>query len=313
MYLGVDLGGINIASGIVDDNGNIIKKISTPTPKTPEEVADVIASQVISLLDETKETVSYVGIGSPGTISPRSGKIIYWSNLNFNQVYLGDMVANRCGLRVLMENDAGCAALGEYIAGAGKNASSLIVITLGTGIGGGAVINGKLYTGLNHAGLEVGHMVVEHNGKLCNCKRRGCFEMYCSATALINDAKDEMNSNKDSILWTKCKNDTSLLNGKIIFDAYELGDMVATNVVSKFLEYLSNGVVSLVNIFQPEVFCIGGGLMGAGDLILNPLKETLDKEDYARNNKQRTTLVKAKLGNDAGIIGAAMLEKFQVK
>jgi len=231
----------------------------------------------------------------------------YWSNLDLHHVPLAQMITDRTGLPVLMENDAGCAALGEYIAGAGKGSQSMVVITLGTGIGGGAVLNGKLYTGLNHAGLEVGHLVIEHNGRPCTCGRKGCFETYCSATALIREARKAMASSSDSILWSLAETPEKV-NGKLIFDAYSQGDSTAAVVVNEFLSYLGDGVSSLVNIFQPEVFCIGGGLAGAGEAILSPVREILDREDYARSSSKRTRLVKARLGNDAGIIGAAMLK-----
>jgi len=307
LYLGIDLGGINTAAGLVNDKGKIVARRSVPTPRTPEGVADAIAGHVKGLLEDADGSVTYIGLGSPGTIEPDIGMVEYWSNLDFHHVPLAQMITDRTGLPVLMENDAGCAALGEYIAGAGKGSQSMVVIRLGTGIGGGAVLNGKLYTGLNHAGLEVGHLVIEHNGRPCTCGRKGCFETYCSATALIREARKAMASSSDSILWSLAETPEKV-NGKLIFDAYSQGDSTAAVVVNEFLSYLGDGVSSLVNIFQPEVFCIGGGLAGAGEAILSPVREILDREDYARSSSKRTRLVKARLGNDAGIIGAAMLK-----
>ena len=306
MYLGIDLGGINVAAGLVSEAGKIVSHRSVPTPRTPEGVADAIADHVKTLLNEADGTVTYIGLGSPGTIEPDRGMVEYWSNLDFHHVPLGAMIEERTGLPVRMENDAGCAALGEYIAGAGKGSSSMVVITLGTGIGGGAVLNGKLYTGMNHAGLEVGHLVIEHNGRPCTCGRKGCFETYCSATALIREAFRVMDWAPESLLWALA-GDKEKVNGKMIFEAYKQGDDLAVGVVREFLEYLGDGVASLVNIFQPEIFAIGGGLAGAGETILAPVREILDREDYARGSSRRTRLVKARLGNDAGIIGAAML------
>ena len=306
MYLGIDLGGINVAAGLVSETGKVVSHRSVPTPRTPEAVADAIAVHVKSLLTETDETVEYIGLGSPGTIEPDTGLVEYWSNLDFHHVPLGAMIEERTGIPVRMENDAGCAALGEYIAGAGKGSASMVIITLGTGIGGGAVLNGKLYTGLNHAGLEAGHMVIEHGGRPCTCGRRGCFETYCSATALIREARRTMESAPESLLWSLA-GDREKVNGKLIFEAYKRGDPAAGPVVREFLKYLGDGVASLVNIFQPEVFAIGGGLAGAGETILAPVREILDREDYARGSSKRTRFVKARLGNDAGIIGAAML------
>ena len=306
MYLGIDLGGINVAAGLVSDTGEVVSHRSVPTPRTPNAVADAIADHVKNLLSKTGGTVEYIGLGAPGTINPDTGVVEYWSNLDFHHVPLASMITERTGLPVRMENDAGCAALGEYIAGAGKGSSSMVVITLGTGIGGGAVLDGRLYTGLNHAGLEVGHLVVEHKGRQCTCGRRGCFETYCSATALIRETRKAMDSAPDSLLWTLAGSKEKI-NGKLIFEAYGRGDAAATAAVEEFLEYLGDGVSSLVNIFQPEVFAIGGGLAGAGEAILDPVRRILNHEDYARESSKRTKLVKAKLGNDAGIIGAAML------
>ena len=277
MYLGIDLGGINVAAGLVNDHGKIVSRRSVPTPRTPDAVADAICG---------KGTFTFEKIGI---------------NDEFGQSGKPPVLFEAYGL-----TDAGCAALGEYIAGAGRGSSSMVVITLGTGIGGGAVLNGKLYTGLNHAGLEVGHLAIEHGGRLCTCGRRGCFETYCSATALIREARRAMEQTPDSLLWTLAGGKEKV-NGKLIFDAYGQGDPTARTVVEEFLSYLGDGVVSLVNIFQPEVFAIGGGLAGAGEAILGPVREILDREDYARGSSKRTRLVKAKLGNDAGIIGAAVL------
>ena len=226
MYLGIDLGGINVAAGLVSDTGEVVSHRSVPTPRTPNAVADAIADHVKNLLSKTGGTVEYIGLGAPGTIDPDTGVVEYWSNLDFHHVPLASMITERTGLPVRMENDAGCAALGEYIAGAGKGSSSMVVITLGTGIGGGAVLDGRLYTGLNHAGLEVGHLVVEHKGRQCTCGRRGCFETYCSATALIRETRKAMDSAPDSLLWTLAGSKEKI-NGKLIFEAYGRGDAAA--------------------------------------------------------------------------------------
>lgn len=309
MFIGIDLGGINTAAGLVDDKGIIVEKRSLPTPKIPEEVADTIAKHVRDLIALSDGTVKYVGIGSPGIIDPDNGMIEYWSNLDFNNVLLGKMVEERTGFPVLLENDAACAALGEFRSGAGKGFRSLIAVTLGTGVGGGAVLDGKLYTGTNHASLEIGHMVIEHNGRLCTCGRRGCFETYCSATALIREARLAMDAYPDSLLW-KLAGSKENVNGKTVFDAYEKNDPCAKKVVGEFIDYLGNGITSLINIFQPDVLCIGGGISGAGETLLSPLREIIDREDYAKACKVRTRIVKAELGNDAGIIGAALLGSY---
>lgn len=307
MYIGIDLGGINLAAGLVNDSGEIISRRSVPTPKTPEAVAQAIAEHVWGLLADSDGSVKYIGIGSPGVIDPVNGVVEYWSNLDFHDVPIAEMVAKLTGIPVFVENDASCAALGEYKAGAGKGSRSMLVVTLGTGVGGGAVLDGKLYGGVNNAALEIGHFVIEHNGRLCTCGRRGCFEAYCSATALMKEARKAMDSAPDSVLW-EYAGTKEAINGKLIFDAYAVKDPAAVKVVDEFISYLGDGITSLVNIFQPDVVCVGGGIAGAGETLLAPVREILDREDYARHCKKRTKLIKAMLGNDAGIIGAAMLK-----
>lgn len=305
-YIGIDLGGINIAAGLVSEDGAILVSRSVPTPRKPHEVADAIAEHVRAILAQTEEKPGYIGIGAPGSIDPVNGVIEYWSNLDFHDVPLAAMVSERTGLPAILENDANCAALGEYVAGAGKGSRSLIVITLGTGIGGGAVLNGKLYTGLNGAGLEVGHLVIEHDGRPCTCGRKGCFETYCSATALIRQARMAMWADRGSLLW-ELAGTPEKVNGKIVCEAAARGDASAEETLNDFTEYLGCGVTSLINVFQPEVLCVGGGLAGAGEQIMSPVRAIVDKEGYVRGDRPRTRIQKAELGNDAGIIGAALL------
>ena len=313
-YLGIDLGGTNVAAAVVDKDGTILGKVSLPTPRTgAEAVADQMAAAARGAAEQagiTLEQVESVGIGSPGTIEPDKGLIKFWSNLDFEDVPLGELVEARLNKRIYLENDANAAALGEYAAGAGKGSQSMVAITLGTGVGGGAVLNGKLYTGFNYAGMEVGHFVIEHGGRLCTCGRRGCFEAYCSATALIKRTREIMEETPDSLLW-QLAGSLDKVNGRTPFDAAAQGDAAAGKVIDEYLDYLGCGVASLVNIFQPEVFCIGGGPSAQGETLMAPVRYILNREDYARNSVHRTRLVRAALGNDAGIIGAALLPLFR--
>ena len=256
------------------------------------------------------DEIASVGIGSPGTIEPDTGVIRYWSNLNFSNVPLTSLMAERLHKEIYLENDANAAALGEFAAGAGKGSQSMVAITLGTGVGGGAVLNGKLYTGFNYAGMEVGHFVIEHDGRPCTCGRKGCFEAYCSATALIKRTREVMEEDRSSKLW-ELAGSLEAVNGRTPFDAAALGDAAAGKVIDEYLNYLGCGVASLVNIFQPEVFCIGGGPSAQGETLMAPVRYILNREDYARNSVHRTRLVRAALGNDAGIIGAALLPLFR--
>ena len=315
-YLGIDLGGTNIAAAVVNEKGEMLGKVSLPTPRDvpAEQVADQMAAASRAAVEQvglSMDDIASVGIGSPGTIEPDTGVIRFWSNLDFSNVPLAALMRERLNKEIYLENDANAAALGEYAAGAGKGSQSMVAITLGTGVGGGAVLNGKLYTGFNYAGMEVGHFVLEQGGRLCTCGRRGCFEAYCSATALIKRTRELMEKNPKSLLWKLAEGDLAKVNGRLPFDAAALGDAVAGKVVDEYVEYLGSGVASLVNILQPEVFCIGGGLSNQGETLMAPVRYILNREDYARNNAHRTRLMRAQLGNDAGIIGAAMLPKFR--
>lgn len=313
-YLGIDLGGTNVAAAVVDGEGTILGKVSLPTPRTgAEAVADQMAAAARAAVEQagiTLEQVESVGIGSPGTIEPAEGLIKFWSNLDFENVPLTALMAERLNKPIYLENDANAAALGEYAAGAGKGSQSMVAITLGTGVGGGAVLGGKLYTGFNYAGMEVGHFVIEHNGRPCTCGRKGCFEAYCSATALIKRTREVMEENRDSLLW-QLAGSLDKVNGRTPFDAAAQGDAAAGKVIDEYVDYLGCGVASLVNVFQPEVFCIGGGPSAQGETLMAPVRYILNREDYARNSVHRTRLVRAALGNDAGIIGAALLPLFR--
>ena len=313
-YLGIDLGGTNVAAAVVDREGTILGKVSLPTPRAgAEAVADQMAAAARAAAEKAGvplEQVESVGIGSPGTIEPEQGLIRFWSNLNFVDVPLGGLMEARLHKKIYLENDANAAALGEYAAGAGKGSQSMVAITLGTGVGGGAVLNGKLYTGFNYAGMEVGHFVIEYGGRLCTCGRKGCFEAYCSATALIKRAREVMEEHPDSLLW-QLAGSLEGVDGRTPFDAAAQGDAAAGKVIDEYVNYLGCGVASLVNIFQPEVFCIGGGPSAQGETLMAPVRYILNREDYARNSVRRTRLVRAALGNDAGIIGAALLPLFR--
>ena len=313
-YLGIDLGGTNVAAAVVDQDGTILGKVSLPTPRTgPEAVADQMAAAARAAAEQAgigMEEIQSVGIGSPGTIEPQHGLIKFWSNLDFEDVPLAALMEERLNKSIYLENDANAAALGEFAAGAGKGSQSMVAITLGTGVGGGAVLGGKLYTGFNYAGMEVGHFVIEHGGRQCTCGRKGCFEAYCSATALIKRTREVMEENPDSLLW-QLAGSLDKVNGRTPFDAAAQGDAAAGKVIDEYVDYLGCGVASLVNIFQPEVFCIGGGPSAQGETLMAPVRYILNREDYARNSVHRTRLVRAALGNDAGIIGAALLPLFR--
>lgn len=213
---------------------------------------------------------------------------------------------NTLGKKVYVENDANSAAWGEFVAGSGKDTDSMVLLTLGTGVGSGIILNGHLFRGAFGTGAELGHAVIIADGEECTCGRRGCLETYASATALINQAKKAASENPDCEIMKICKDDINRINGKTVFMA---NDDVSQNVIDTYLGYLSEGIVNIVNMFQPEVICLGGGVSGAGERILEPLQNAIKENAFARFGKKHTQIKIASLGNDAGIIGAALLWK----
>lgn len=311
-YVGIDLGGTNIVAGVVDENYNIINKASVKTnrPRPEKEIADDMAKVALQAITEanlTIDDVEWIGIGTPGIANSKEGIIEYSCNLGFDNTPMVKYIQEHVNKPVYVENDANAAAYGEYVAGAGKGHNSLVCITLGTGVGGGVVIDDKILTGFNFAGAEIGHMVIEVDGVQCSCGRKGCFEAYSSATGLIRMTKEAMENDKNSSMWDLVRERNNKVSARISYDAMRLGDKSATEVVDKFTKYLASGLTNVINIFQPEVLCIGGGVCNEGDALLNPVKELVSKEVYTRNSPKNTEIVIAKLGNDAGIIGAAFL------
>lgn len=313
MYkVGIDLGGTNIAVGVVDENYNIIgrSKAKTACPRPAAEiVADMAEATKRAVADAgiTLQQISEIGIGSPGAINSKDGIVVHAYNLGFFDVPLAAMLKEQLGVDCFLGNDANAAAYGEYLAGSGKEADSFVMITLGTGVGGGVIIDNRMLVGCNYAGAELGHISIRAGGEPCTCGRRGCWEAYASATALIRQAKQAMKSNEDSKLWIMCEGNIDDVDGKMVFDAMHKGDVTAKAVVNRYISYIAEGVTDLVNIFQPDILSIGGGICAQGDVITKPIEAFLDQNDFARDYKKRAKVKIATLGNDAGIIGAAFL------
>lgn len=313
MYrVGIDLGGTNIVSGVVDEQYNIIAKarLKTNSNRGFEAVVHDMATTAKMALEMANVDISEVdavGIGSPGAINSEKGIVNYAYNLGFKDVHLTEMLENELGVKTFLENDANAAAYGEFIAGAGKGTNDFILITLGTGVGGGMIINNKIFSGFNFVGAEIGHMVIVQDGEQCICGRKGCWEAYASATALIRQTRAEMLENKSSVMWEIVKGNIDNVNGLTAFDGMRKGDISAKKVVDEYINYIATGVVNMVNIFQPEVFCIGGGICNEGETLLNPIIEKLNAENFGKNIEPKVKLKTATLGNDAGIIGAAYL------
>jgi glucokinase len=316
-YLGIDLGGTHIAAGIVDENKKIIAKDSTPTnlPRPHIEVMQDIADLSKRLIEEANIDISeiaWIGVGTPGTANRKTGVVEYSNNIRFDNYPLKDVLEKLINKTVYIENDANCAAYGEYMAGAAKGAESAVVITLGTGVGSGIIVNNTIVNGYNFAAGELGHTVIEYNGRDCNCGRKGCWESYCSATALIAMTKEAMQNDKKSIMWSIAEGDIDNTGGKTAFDAMRAGDKSGISVVDTFISYLACGLTNVINIFQPEILCIGGGVSKEGDYLLKPLSVIIEKEHYSHNCIKQTKLCIAQLGNDAGIVGASMLGKLEI-
>jgi len=312
-YLGIDLGGTNIAVGVVNENFEIVKKGSTPTlaHRSAEEIIKDMGALCVRLMEEagiTAEEVAYAGIASPGSVDPANGLLVYANNLPFQNFAICETLKKYCPVeKVYLENDANAAALGEAMGGAAKGAKLSLMITLGTGLGGGVILDGKVYSGFNFAGAELGHTVIEYDGAPCTCGRKGCWEAYSSATGLVRMTKEKMVICTDSLMWTLCDGELGKASARTAFDAAKKGDKAGAEVVDTYIKYLACGVTNMINIFQPNVLSIGGGVCNEGDYLLKPLCEIVEKDQYTRDQAVKTKICIAELGNDAGIVGAAAL------
>ena len=312
LRIGIDLGGTNIVAAVVNDEYEMVGKAKTPTatPRSADEIFDDIAKvckEAMAQAGVTIKDIFSVGIGTPGTVN-KEGVIEFANNLGFVNVPAKEMLIERLGIEnVYVDNDANCAALGEAQAGSGHGAKDFIAVTLGTGVGSGVIINGKIVAGVNNAGGECGHSVIVVDGEPCTCGRKGCWEAYASATALINQTKAAMEKYPDSVMHELVKANGGKVDGRTAFDAMRRGDIAGIKVVDAYVKYVACGLINLVNIFQPETICIGGGICNEGETLLRPHRRYIDSERYSVYSKIQSKIVKAELGNDAGIIGAALL------
>ena len=314
MYrIGIDLGGTNIAVGIVDEKGNILYKDSIKTlcdQRTSEELVEEMAKFTVKVVSDagfTMDDIISVGVGSPGTPDAKNGILLYANNLKMFNVPMRAIMQKYINKPIYLGNDANCAALGEVVAGGAKNTSSAIMITLGTGVGGGIVIDNKIYDGFNNAGGELGHFVMVVDGEQCSCGRKGCFEAYSSATALIKQTRKAAEENPGSLINDIVDKDLNKISGRTAFEAMKAGDETGKAVVDNYVRYLGEGIISLINIFQPEVFLIGGGISKEKEDLYEPLKEMVKNFGYNKDEFKQTKVMPAVLRNDAGIIGAAFL------
>ncbi len=309
--IGIDLGGTNIKAGIVDKQNKLVSTHSCPTlvDRSPKEIiadmADACEKVAKNIGIKVSDCLS-CGIGSPGTVDATSGEVIYSNNFSWKHIPLGKQMRELLHMPVKVTNDANCAALGEFVAGAAKFAKSTVLLTLGTGVGSGIVIDGKIFEGGGPGGAELGHSILFHGGELCTCGRKGCIEAYCSATALIREAKKAAQKNPLSILNKLCK-DLNNMNGLIPFQAAQAGDQTAQCVIDNYIIWLSEAIIDVSNIFRPEIILLSGGVCAQDEYLTNPLNERVKEKSFGGTLVNTPLVARATLGNDAGIIGAANL------
>ena len=312
-YLGVDLGGMSIKAGIVDENGAIVASGKVPTERQRHYslILSDMAGLCKGLLKDSgisEKDINSIGVGSPGIPDKRNGILIRSNNLNFTNVPIREELQKYFDLDVFLDNDANAAALAESIAGASKGTEHSVLITLGTGIGGGIIINNRIYSGFNDAGSELGHMCIVHGGKQCSCGRRGCFEKYASASALIEQTRDAFAQNPDSAINWICKGNPDDIDARTAFIARGMKDRTAEQVIEQYIEYLADGCMNIVNMLFPEVIVIGGGVGNEGENLFVPLRAAMRSRAYTLDVPE-TSVKGARMGNKAGIVGAAMLGK----
>lgn len=307
-FAGIDLGGTFVKLGIVDENGKILARNKFPTGKERpnDEVIRDMANGITAMEKDNNLKTTAVGIGIPGITDSENATVVFADNLGWKNVEIGKKLSSLLDKPVFACNDASAAALGEYFCGTSKNYLNSALITLGTGVGSGFIINGKLYEGFKSAGGEFGHTVIKVNGEKCACGRKGCFEAYASTSALIRQTEKALNKDekKESLLWKLTNNDLTTLNGVTIEKAVSLGDKLAKRVWNKYASYVSEGVINLANILRPEIILIGGGISGAGELLLKPIRRKVNRTLKDSVKYAPIKIETASLLNDAGLLGA---------
>ncbi len=311
LAVGIDIGGTSIKGAVVDSYGKVLTRFAMDVDKSAsgEKEVNRFCDLMISSLKEydPKIKLEGIGIGMPGILDMDKGIVVSSPNLpNWNGLHICSLISKRMSLPVYLNNDANVAALAEARFGSGKEYNDLIMLTLGTGVGGGIVIDNKLYDGHLHMGAELGHMVIRVNGEKCGCGRRGCFEAYASATALIRETKKEMDKSPDSLMHQIAK-EKGKINAKVVFEASRKGDKVAMRVMKRYVRYLSEGILNYCNIFRPEVVVLSGGVANEGDYLLDQVRKYLKNHKYGMKGSPKVDLKVASLGYDSGKIGAACL------
>lgn len=310
--LGIDLGGTNIAVGLVDEENRIVNRNTKKTDASRsfeylvKEIANT-AKELLKISGIAERDISAVGMGTPSCINPLTGRLVNANNLGWIDVPLQDEIQKYFEHKVRIANDADCAALGEIKAGAAAGCLNAILLTLGTGVGGGIIQDGRIYSGADGMGSEIGHTKLVYQGKRCSCGQRGCFEAYASATALIGQARETVFQNPTSLINELCDGNLEKIDAKTVFDAAHAEDPVALKIIDQYYNYLAGGISTLITLYRPEMILIGGGISNQGDYLTKPLKAKVYEQTFAAKEIGIPQIKTALLGNDAGIIGAANL------
>lgn len=311
MYtFGVDVGGMSVKVGLVDENGNILIKNRRVTADTAQKLVSNVAEQINEILTDKNipiTDIKGIGIGCPGVIDSENGIVKSSCNLPFLDFNIVKEMQKYYNLPVKISNDANVAALGETVFGCAKQYKNSVMFTLGTGVGGGIVIDKKIYEGGHSMGAELGHVTLVVSGETCGCGRKGCIEAYCSATALIRQTKAAMLADKNSAMWGFVNGDINSVDGRTSFECSKQGDSSAIKVVDNYVAFLSEAIMGMLNIFRPDAFIIGGGVSAQADYLTDKIKAYCERFDYGYKGSPKAEILTAALGNDAGIIGAAAL------
>ncbi len=310
LAIGVDIGGMSIKVGLVDEHGKIITENRVKTANTAELCIQNLVKQINEVLNENNLTVKDIrgiGIGCPGAVTSQTGTVEILPNLGWENVRLREILRETFDTTINLSNDANVAVLGEAVYGVAKEYETVVMFTLGTGVGGGIIIDKKLFEGGWSRGAELGHTTLVLNGRPCTCGRNGCVETYVSATALISDTKSAMLSDKNSKMWQYVKNNINLVDGKTAFECAKLNDSTALKVVDDYVAYLSESIMNMLNVFRPQAFILGGGISNQGEFLKERITSYLEKYDYGYKYAPKTEILIATFKNGAGIIGASAL------
>ena len=309
--VGIDVGGTSIKGATIKSDGTVLDRFSMPVDKFAAPEVEV--GKLCELVNDCLASHTYdeeivgIGIGIPGSVDNNTGRIVRLTNLpTWNDFAIASFMQERCKLPVKMVNDADAAALGEAKLGRGKDVDYMLMFTLGTGVGGGIVINKEIYNGNKGMGAELGHITVEHNGRQCGCGRKGCLEAYASATALINETKKAMEAHPESKLNEVAK-ELGIIDARVAFRAEERGDEVAHKVVEEYIMWLGEGLISYCNIFRPNMIVLSGGVANEGENLLARVRKYLKDHSYGMPGSAPVEVEQGKLGYDSGKIGAAAL------